>query len=164
MTDDDERYLKVEGRRWRKADPAIPASLKSELVSELMSARRAVRTALDDDDPEAERAARRRVNDAKIALGERGRAWWLPANQKALRIRLAAAVRALLTKRGPGKSICPSDAARIAAGAGWRGRMPLARDVACELAADGTIELTQRGRRVQPPLSGAVRLTLPDTD
>ncbi|MCW2621243.1 MAG: hypothetical protein JWL64_845, partial [Frankiales bacterium] len=61
---DDGRYLIVDGRRWRATDPAIPDALRKELVAELMSARRGVR-----DDP-AE--ARPRVQDAKIALGERG--------------------------------------------------------------------------------------------
>ena len=44
------------------------------MVRELMSARRTVRDAKDD--PLAVRAARRRVNEAKIALGERGPVWW----------------------------------------------------------------------------------------
>ncbi|MGC4938138.1 hypothetical protein [Kribbella sp. DT2] len=61
---EDGRYLIVSGRRWRAADPAIPESLRRELVSELMAARRLVR-----DDPEV---ARPRVQDAKVALGERG--------------------------------------------------------------------------------------------
>nr|WP_203551492.1 hypothetical protein [Actinospica acidiphila] len=41
-----------------------------------MSARRAVRSATTADDEQAERAARARVNRAKIALGERGAPWW----------------------------------------------------------------------------------------
>lgn len=39
-----------------------------------MSARRAVRDTKDD--PLTARAARNRVNEAKIALGERGAVWW----------------------------------------------------------------------------------------
>lgn len=39
-----------------------------------MSARRAVRDAKDDR--EALVDARKRVNDAKVALGERGPVWW----------------------------------------------------------------------------------------
>jgi hypothetical protein len=43
------------------------------LVNELMAARRAVR---DAKNLPAIRSSRRRVNDAKIALGERGHRWW----------------------------------------------------------------------------------------
>ena len=46
------------------------------LRRELMSARRAVGAALRSADPEAERAARDRVQRAKTALGERGTPWW----------------------------------------------------------------------------------------
>ena len=41
-----------------------------------MAARRAVRAATAADDPRAERAARARVQCAKVALGERGTPWW----------------------------------------------------------------------------------------
>jgi hypothetical protein len=46
------------------------------LVKELMDARREVGRALRAKDAEAERAARRRVHAAKVALGERGPKWW----------------------------------------------------------------------------------------
>lgn len=41
-----------------------------------MAARRAVRSATAAGDEQGERAARARVNRAKIALGERGTPWW----------------------------------------------------------------------------------------
>lgn len=41
-----------------------------------MAARRAVGVALRADDTRAERAARNRVQRAKVALGERGTPWW----------------------------------------------------------------------------------------
>src|SRR3546814_18410136 len=72
----DGHYLIIDGRRWRASDPGIPDTLRQELVDELMSARRAVRT--------QGAAARTRVDDAKVALGERGRAWWeQPTEQEA---------------------------------------------------------------------------------
>src|SRR3546814_5538371 len=40
----DGHYLIIDGRRWRASDPGIPDTLRQELVDELMSARRAVRT------------------------------------------------------------------------------------------------------------------------
>ncbi len=63
----------IRGRRWRVSDPRIPERLRQTLVDELMAARRAVKVATD---AAAERAARRRVHQAKVALGERGLAWW----------------------------------------------------------------------------------------
>ena len=74
-------FLEVKGRRWRRSDPHIPPSLRQQLVNELMSARREVGTAANDIE---RRAARRRVHDAKVALGERGRAWWLDASAAAV--------------------------------------------------------------------------------
>ncbi|MEQ8850022.1 hypothetical protein [Botrimarina sp.] len=70
----DGRYLVVSGRLWRATDPALAADEKQRLVSELMSARRAVRDS--EQDIESQRAARRRVHNAKLALGERGPVWW----------------------------------------------------------------------------------------
>jgi hypothetical protein len=72
--DDLETHRVIRGRRWRVSDPRIPEEARQALVNELMSARRAVRDAADE---QAERAARDRVHDAKVALGERGVAWWL---------------------------------------------------------------------------------------
>lgn len=70
----DERYFVVRGRLWRLSNPALDEETKDRLIRELMSARRAVREAKGD--PQAIRQARRRVDDAKIALGERGPVWW----------------------------------------------------------------------------------------
>ena len=69
----DGRYVVVNGRRWRASDPGLSEERRAELVSELMSARRAVGAATA---PDAERAARDRVHRAKVALGERGTPWW----------------------------------------------------------------------------------------
>jgi hypothetical protein len=72
----DGRYIVVDGRRWRATDPSLPVGRRKELVRELMSARSAVGWAKRRNDPEAEKAARRRVQAAKVALGERGQKWW----------------------------------------------------------------------------------------
>ena len=74
--DDDERWIVIDGRRWRRSDPSLPEARRKELVSELMSARSAVGWAKRRGDAEAERAARDRVHAAKVALGERGPKWW----------------------------------------------------------------------------------------
>ena len=141
-------HLVIGGRRWRASDPGIPAQLKAELVHELMAARRAVRAGAGD--PAAVAAARRRVQDAKVALGERGAPWWEPARAEAVCERIACTVRALLGHRPPEATICPSDVARVVASPSWRGSMALVREVASALAASGEVEVRQRGRVVDP--------------
>lgn len=150
---EDERHLVVDGRRWRRSDPSIPEPLRAELVAELMAARRLVQV-----DPQA---ARPRVQDAKVALGERGRAWWEPRDDEAHRDRIAATIRTLLRHRA-GRSTCPSDVARVVGGESWRTSMAVVRDVAHELADAGELVVTQRGAPVQGrSAKGPVRLALP---
>jgi hypothetical protein len=72
----DGRYFVVAGRLWRRSNPALDPAERQDLVNELMSARRAVRDGDGKGDPEAIAAARRRVDAAKVALGERGPVWW----------------------------------------------------------------------------------------
>jgi hypothetical protein len=72
----DSRYFIVKGRLWRLANPHLSKADKAQRVSELMQARRAVRTAKKDCDASAEAAAHRDVDVAKRALGERGPVWW----------------------------------------------------------------------------------------
>ncbi|MCW2811637.1 MAG: hypothetical protein JWP61_2095 [Friedmanniella sp.] len=153
----DGRYIVVGGRRWRASDPAIPEPLRVELVAVLMEARRAVGSAKGDE--EATAAARARVQDAKVALGERGQAWWEDPEPAALRTRLGAAMRTLLRHRRPEVTICPSDAARVAGGEGWRTAMDAAREVATELADAGVLEVRQKGVRVDArTATGPLRL------
>lgn len=58
------------------ADPDLADAERSELVSRLMTARRAVRDAKKSANRKAEAAAHRAVDDLKQALGERGPVWW----------------------------------------------------------------------------------------
>jgi hypothetical protein len=60
-------------RLWRATNPALDADERARLTGELMSARRAVRSA---GDTEQLARARARVQAAKVALGERGPVWW----------------------------------------------------------------------------------------
>ena len=76
QTTPDQRYIIVRGRLWRAANPNLPAEVKDQLVHELMDARRAVKAAQSAKDTVALKEARRAVNTAKIALGERGKVWW----------------------------------------------------------------------------------------
>ena len=147
---EDGRYIVVDGRRWRASDPSIPEALRQELVDELMAARRAVRT-----DPAT---ARPRVQDAKVALGERGDPWWEPTPDGRM-ARLAAVMRALLQHRAEDRTICPSDAARVAGGADWRELMDDARAVALELHDAGVVRIRQHGVDIDPRTArGPIRI------
>lgn len=155
---DDERYFVIKGRRWRRTDPAIPAALCQQLVNELMAARRAVKAAKTSADETDMLSARVRVQDAKVALGERGHPWWEPATVTDQRIRIAAAIRCLLRAREQGKTICPSEAARAVGGSLWREIMPLTREVAWELEQSGWLWVLQKGERVDSTVKGVIRL------
>jgi hypothetical protein len=139
---EDGRYVVVDGRRWRATDPSVPEPLRRELVSELMAARRAVKAGEPD--------ARERVQAAKVALGERGPRWWEDLGPDDHRIRLEAATTALARGRAPTATICPSDAARAVGGDEWRELMPMAREVARDLARTGAVEVAQRGDVLDP--------------
>ncbi|WP_144875528.1 DUF3253 domain-containing protein [Microbacterium sp. 1.5R] len=136
---EDGHHVVIDGRRWRATDPTIPDSFRQELVDELMAARRAVKAAEPD--------ARRRVNDAKTALGERGAPWWEERSGEDFDARIAAAIRALVRKRSE-SSICPSDVARTVGGESWRTLMPEVRRVAADLADADQIVVTQKGSPV----------------
>jgi len=78
------------------------------------------------------------------------------------------AILDLLAQRRPGATICPSEAARALAGdedSAWRPLMPAVREAAARMAAQGRVQVTQRGqvvdvrtakgpvrvRRIEPP-------------
>jgi hypothetical protein len=71
-----------------------------------------------------------------------------------------AAILALTTARGPLKSICPTEAARLYAGeARWRSVLGEVRKAAVRLALDGRIEITRKGKPVDPhAFKGVYRL------
>lgn len=73
---DDDRWLVVNGRRWRRTDPELDPRTVAALKSHLGRGRSGVRTARRAGDESAVAAARRRVDLAKHGLGERGPAWW----------------------------------------------------------------------------------------
>lgn len=72
----DGRYIVVRGRLWRRARPDLTEADRTRLVSELMQARRAVKSARAAEDAQALAAARAAVDAAKQGLGERGPVWW----------------------------------------------------------------------------------------
>ena len=72
----DGRYMVIRGRLWRVANPDLSEAERASYVQNLMSARREVKAAKAASDDARLAAARRLVNDAKVALGERGPVWW----------------------------------------------------------------------------------------
>lgn len=70
----DGRYFVVRGRLWRLVNPLLPAERRSELVAELMEARRNLKRDVQDKAVRAE--ARAKVDAVKVSLGERGPVWW----------------------------------------------------------------------------------------
>jgi hypothetical protein len=77
------------------------------------------------------------------------------------------AIFALLAERGPGKTICPSEAARsVWIGPrpdGWQALMPQVRATAVGLARAGRLVITRKGKPADPEtFKGVYRLRLPD--
>ncbi|NUU47920.1 hypothetical protein HP438_13175 [Sphingomonas zeae] len=72
----DGRYIVVRGRLWRRSNPALAPDERQALVDALMQARRAVRTGMMRKDEAGLIRARAQVQNAKVALGERGPVWW----------------------------------------------------------------------------------------
>ncbi len=71
------------------------------------------------------------------------------------------AILDLLGQRDPGKTICPSEAARQVGGEGYRELMPEVRAAAARLVEEGVLEVTQRGRVVDLDTArGPIRLRL----
>ncbi len=104
---DDERWLVVDGRRWRRTDPALPDEVAARLRSHLGRARAAVRTTRRAGDDEGTAAARHRVGLAKAGLGERGPRWWddvVPA-----RVERARGALAELDRIAPPRADPPAD-------------------------------------------------------
>ncbi len=74
---------------------------------------------------------------------------------------IAAVILALAADRGPGKTLCPSEAARRLS-PDWRPLMPEIRRVADQLRAEGRLVATQKGMKVDPQAAlGPIRLGLP---
>lgn len=73
---------------------------------------------------------------------------------------LERAIVGLLARRARGATICPSEAAREVAGdERWRDLLEPARRAARRLVARGEVEVTQRGRVVDPSTAkGPIRI------
>ena len=71
----------------------------------------------------------------------------------------------LCAERGPTRSICPSEAARLLASeTEWRTCLPAVRAAAVGLAHAGRIDILRKGRRIAPEdMRGVIRLRLPES-
>jgi hypothetical protein len=80
--------------------------------------------------------------------------------------RTEAKILELLGERDPGKTICPSDAARALAGdASFRPYMEPVREAAARLVGEGRLVVTQKGEPVDlATVRGPIRLGLPEDD
>lgn len=82
--------------------------------------------------------------------------------------RLERTILDLVAARDPGKTICPSEAARALAGpAGdaWGALMPAVRRIAVRLASEGRLAIYRKGRQVDPhDFKGIYRLGAPRRD
>ena len=76
---------------------------------------------------------------------------------------LGLAINELLERRGNGKTVCPSEAAKAVGGtepeAAWRNLLEPARMAARRLVASGDVEIIQHGRVVDPSTAkGPIRI------
>jgi hypothetical protein len=72
---------------------------------------------------------------------------------------LEAAIIELLGRRAAGATICPSEVAKAVGGDDWRDLMEPARAAARRLVVAGEVEITQRGRVVDPSTAkGPIRV------
>lgn len=79
---------------------------------------------------------------------------------------IEATILELAAERGPGKTICPSEAARALGGnqpEGWSPLMPRVRRIAVRLMKEGRIVIRRKGRPVDPDdFRGVYRISVPD--
>ncbi len=74
------------------------------------------------------------------------------------------AILCLVTERGEGKTICPTEAAKAVSEAHWRKLLPDVRAEAVRLASAGDIAIYRKGKPVDPTdFKGVYRLGLPPT-
>ena len=75
--------------------------------------------------------------------------------------KLEGLIVSLLSQRSRSATICPSEVAQAASENNWRELMEPVRRAARRLAADGRVDILQRGRKVDPDNArGPIRLRL----
>lgn len=75
---------------------------------------------------------------------------------------IEAAILGVLGKRDPGKTICPSEAARQLSPEHWRTLLSRVRSVAARMAEEDRLVILRKGRQIPPAeMRGVIRLALP---
>lgn len=75
---------------------------------------------------------------------------------------LRAHILTLVAERGPGKTICPSEAAKMERPDNWQPLMKAVRRAAVALAEAGDICIYRKGKPISPDKAkGVIRLGLP---
>ncbi len=75
---------------------------------------------------------------------------------------IEAEIERLVAQRGPGRTICPSEAARSLAPEAWRPLLGPVREAAARLALAGRVGVFRKGKPVAPDeMRGVLRLGLP---
>jgi hypothetical protein len=83
----------------------------------------------------------------------------IPNASPAQTARIREAILSLTAERGVGKTICPSEVARLLSPQDWRGLMPAVRAEADALRLEGRLRITQGGADVEPlKVKGPIRL------
>lgn len=78
---------------------------------------------------------------------------------------IQTAILRLVEQTGPGKSICPSEAAREAFPEDWQARMKAVRAAAVGLARKGEVVILRKGKPADPnDFKGVYRLAQPAPD
>lgn len=77
--------------------------------------------------------------------------------------RVVEVLLARVARRAPGRSICPSEVARVLSPDNWRALMPKIREVARRLAREGRVVVTQGGdvRDPRADWRGPIRISQP---
>ncbi len=148
----------IKGRQWRITDPGIPEPLRQQLVNALMAARRGVAAANRSGSAEALARARRGVQFAKVALGERGPIWWESMSEKDLLTRAEATLFSLLSQRAENATLCPSEVSRAIGGEDWRVTHPLVVSQIWGLADQQLVQVMQGGHVVSRGVKGPFRV------
>ncbi|MDO1558174.1 DUF3253 domain-containing protein [Brevundimonas sp. 2R-24] len=75
---------------------------------------------------------------------------------------IESAILELLEAREPGKSICPTDAAKRLEPDNWRRMIPRVRATAVGMMRQGRLVILKKGKPVDPDaFKGVIRLRLP---
>jgi len=85
----------------------------------------------------------------------------IPLSHQTKQADIPNAVLSLARERGPGKSTCPSEIARLLFPQDWRNQMKAVRDVAIDLHKQGRVIITQKGKSVDVDrIKGPIRIKI----